>query len=110
MIRAAVLLLSLLAATAAWSEDAAPRDELETLATIETVHDLCGFDLSDAQQDAVIKRRQALVDDGGVSEQDVATIRDTIGAALARQVADGLCKPQGAEARLYKRLLTELGD
>ena len=92
----------------ALAQDDDPREQVIDLATIEVAHDLCGFDLSEAQEDAIGKRRQALVDDGSVTAADIASVQDEIGTSMRRQVAEGLCKPDGPEARLYRQLLAIL--
>jgi hypothetical protein len=108
--RTAIAILCFGSASFVYAQDADPRDQLMALATIEVAHDLCGFDLSDAQEDAIVKTRGKLIDDGAVSDADAAAIHDEIASSMARQVPEGLCKPDGAEARLYKRKLAELGS
>lgn len=84
-------------------------DEIYDLATIEVDHELCGFPLSDEQQNVIAQRRDALVTRGDASESDVASVREQVSASMARQKAEGLCRPDGAEAKAYKRRLTSLG-
>ena len=86
-----------------------PRDIIYDLAAIEADHDICGFPLTDEQQDVVTQRREALVTRGDISEADVSTVTEQVKASLQRQRDEGLCRPDGAEARLYKRRLTALG-
>lgn len=86
-----------------------PQDALYDLATIEADHEICGFPLSDEQQEVIAQRREALVTRGDVSETEATTVREQVATAIRRQEAEGLCRQDGAEARLYKRRLTDLG-
>lgn len=106
---ALVALLAIAALTPAWAQSDDPRDIAYDLAAIEADHEICGFPLTDEQQDVVTQRRDALVTRGDVSEADVSTVTEQVKAALQRQRDEGLCRPDGAEARLYKRRLTALG-
>ncbi|MCW6506763.1 hypothetical protein [Lichenifustis flavocetrariae] len=100
--------VSLVVGGTALAQDDDPREQVIDLATIEVAHDLCKFDLSEAQEDAIGKRRQALVDDGSVTAADIASVQDEIGTSMRRQMAEGLCKPDGPEAKLYRKLLAIL--
>lgn len=106
---ALVALLALAALTPAWAQSDDPRDVIYDLAAIEADHETCAFPLTDEQQDVVTQRRDALVTRGDVSETDVSTVTEQVKAALQRQRGEGLCRPDGAEARLYKRRLAALG-
>lgn len=86
-----------------------PQDEIYDLAAVEVDHELCGFPLTDEQQDVIAQRRDALVTRGDASEGDLASIREQVSASLGRLKAEGLCRPDGAEAKAYRRRLTSLG-
>ena len=86
-----------------------PQDALYDLVSIEADHEVCGFALSDEQQEVIAQRRDALITRGDISEAEAAAVREQVTTALQRQKADGLCRPDGAEARLYQRRLTDLG-
>ena len=104
---AAVVLWVALGPAQAQSED--PQDALYDLAAIEADHEICGFPLSDEQQDVIAQRRDALVTRGDVSEAEVTAVREQVATALRHQKTDELCRQDGAEARLYRRRLTDLG-
>ena len=106
--RRAVGLLGLLLAGPALADDADARDRLIDLATIEATHDLCQFDLSDAQEVSIAKTREHLLERGAVTETDIADVQDEIMSALTRQVSEGLCKPGGAGERLYRNQVKTL--
>lgn len=95
-----------------WAHPAAaqqnPRDLLIDLATVEVAHDLCGFDLTDAQDDMLTARRNKLVDDGAVTGDDIASVHDALASAMARQVPEGLCRKGGAGERAYREKLDAL--
>lgn len=101
------VVVCMVSATMARAQSADPHDQLIDFATIESLHDLCGFDLSDEQHDLILKQRQKLVDDGAVAEGDIGPIQSGILASLTRQVQEGLCRADGPEARFYKRKLSE---
>lgn len=105
----ALLLALLPAAAPAQAQSDDPHEAIFELAAIEADHEICGFALSDEQQDVIAQRRDALVTRGDVSEAEVAATREQVTTALRRQREDGLCRPDGAEERLYKRRLTGLG-
>ncbi len=106
-ILAALTFLMTVAPVRAQSAD--PEDEIYELAALEADHEICGFPLSDEQQDVIAQRRDALVTKGDVSESDVAAVEEQVRTAARRQQGDGLCRPDGAEARLYQRRLTHFG-
>ena len=99
--------MALLAPAVAQEESA--RDRLIDLATIQVSRELCHFDLTDAQDDALTAARNKLLDDGEVSDTEVTDIHDQLSAAMARQVSEGLCRSNGAGERLFKQKLAALG-
>lgn len=105
--------LAIASAILAWAGPATadtqnPRDRLIDLATIEVYHELCRFDLSDAQENAIAAARDSLIDLGRVSSFDITSIHDEIATAMAREVEEGLCKPGGPGARDYREKLEDL--
>lgn len=92
------------------AETQSPRDRLIDLATIQVYHELCRFDLSDAQESAIAAFRDSFVDLGEVSSLEITDLHDELSAAMARQVDEGLCKPGGPGARDYQDKLDHLGS
>jgi hypothetical protein len=108
-VAAAVLTGILASAGPLCAQSGDPHDEVYDLATVEADHALCGFALTDEQQDVIAQRRDALITRGDVTEGEIAAVREQVSAALASQKAEGLCRPDGPEAKAYKRRLTTLG-
>lgn len=107
--RRVVLLAVMLSASPALAQDESAREQAIDMTTVVTAHELCGFDLSGAQEDAIAKKRQALLDAGSIDAADLNAVETAIAAAMKRQVPEGLCKPGGAGAKLYRRKLDALG-
>lgn len=106
----AIAAACLACAGTARAETQSPRDRLIDLATIDVEHELCGFDLSDAQATAMAAIRDSFVDLGEASSLEITDLHDSIAAAMARQVDEGLCKPGGRAARDYQEKLENLGS
>lgn len=97
------------AASLAQAQSAPPHDQVFDLATIQAAHDVCGFDLTDEQLEVVDQRRQSLADHDGISTEEMTAVTGQVTASLQRQMPEGVCKPNGPEALLYKRKLAEYG-
>lgn len=93
----------------AHAQSESPRDRLIDLATIEITSELCQFELSDPQSDAIAKIRNAMVDDGSVTSNDIAEIHDQMLATMSRQVGEGLCRSEGPGVKFYNKKLATLG-
>jgi hypothetical protein len=105
--RAHVGLLAMLAAGPVHAQSV--DDQVFDLASIEAAHEICHFDLTDEQQDVIEQRRQALTDHDGISAAEMASVGDQVAASLRKQVPEGLCRPDGPEAKLYRRKLAAYG-
>lgn len=98
-----------LAAPPAHAQSAAPHDQVFDLATIRAAHEVCGFDLSDEQLAVLDGREQALTDQDGIPPDEFSSVVAEVTSSLRRQVGEGICKANGAEAQLYRRKLAEYG-
>lgn len=103
------LVAALSVASPAIAQSGSLQDAAYDLATIEADHEVCGFPLSDEQEDVIAQRRDAMVTRGDMSEADIASLREQVKAAARRQKDEGLCRPNGPEAQAYKRRITSLG-
>ncbi|MDX7950639.1 hypothetical protein P7D22_05530 [Lichenihabitans sp. Uapishka_5] len=103
-----------IAACLAWpalagAQPAGGGDDAYDLAAIEADHAVCGFPLSDEQEDIMGQRREALTTSGRVSESDLATLQGQLIESFEAQRPEGLCRDNGPEAQLYTRRLTRFG-
>ena len=105
----AALLALRLATGTVQAQSAPPHDQVFDLATIRAVHEVCGFALSDEQIEIIDGHEQALSDRDGIASAEFAAVTAEVTASMRRQVGEGVCKPNGAEAQLYQHKLAEYG-
>ena len=98
-----------LATGGAHAQSSPPHEQVYDLATITAAHEVCSFALSDEQLEIIDQREQTLADQDGITAAELASVVAEVTASLRRQAGDGVCRPDGAEARLYRNKLAEYG-
>jgi hypothetical protein len=90
---------------AAQSDPEKDRQSLIDLDMVTISKDLCGFELTDAQSDAVDARIDQLTQSLALSEEDGQKLYDQLTEEMTRQKATGLCSPKGAWAKTFKTIV-----
>ncbi|RFB78304.1 hypothetical protein [Methylovirgula sp. 4M-Z18] len=85
------------------------REQLQTLYMLEISQDLCKFEISDDQQDAIGRQTDDLEKKLDMSEEDSNRLYQQLENEMKSQKAGGLCNPKGAWAKTFKDELAKLG-
>lgn len=104
----ATAILATMTLSAAAQTPAQDREALISVYTITISQELCKFELTDDQADAVGKASDKLEEQLGLSDEDSQKLYDQVEADLVKQKAGGLCDPQGAWIKTYKKTLADL--
>lgn len=108
--RGAIALLGLLLLPRVEGTHAASiQDRLIELDQIAISHDLCGFALSDGQQQALTSESETIADELKMQPEDAQRLYDQFAESMRRQKETGLCDPKGEWAAAYLRLAAALG-
>ena len=105
---AAILALSALAHSAFAQSPAQDREKLVAVYKVTISQELCKFELTDDQADAVGKASDKLEEQLGLTDEDAQKLYDQIQATLEQQKPGGLCDPAGEWSKVYKQSLADL--
>ena len=100
--------LAAIAAAANAQSPAQDRERLVSIYEVTVAQELCKFDLSDDDADAVGKASDRLEEQLGLSDEEAQKIYDQVEASLTKQKAAGLCDANGAGLKHYKETLSAL--
>ncbi len=84
------------------------RERLSTLYKLEISQDLCKFDLSDDQSEAIGRQTNDIEDKLGMSEEDSTKLYRQLEGEMKSQKQSVLCNPKGDWAKTYKDELAKL--
>ena len=104
----AVMALAVLASVAFAQAPAQDREKLVAIYKVTISHELCKFELTDDQADAVGKASDKLEEQLGLTDEDAQKLYDQIQATLEQQKPGGLCDANGEWSKVYKQSLADL--
>lgn len=103
----AFLMLGAMAQSAA-AQTPQDKDSLISVYQITISQELCKFELSDDQADAVGKASDKLEERLGLDDEEAQKLYDQVEAGLQKQKDSGLCDPKGEWVKVYKNALANL--
>ena len=104
----AVAGLAAITTAAAAQSPAQDRERLVAIYEVTVAQELCKFEMSDDDADAVGKASDKLEEQLGLTDEEAQKLYDQVEASLTRQKASGLCEPGGAGLKHYKETLAAL--
>lgn len=92
----------------AWAE-AGDRDMLASLYSVTILQEICGFEISEAQSDAIGGITDKLEEQLELAEGEAQKFYEDVTQLLENTKPDELCDPKGEAAKAYVAALAMLG-
>ena len=104
----AALCLAAFCNAAAAQTPAGDREKLVAVYRLTISQEMCKFELSDDQADAVGKASDKLEQQLALSDEDSQKLYDQVQASMEQQKTAGLCDAKGEWSMVYKQAVADL--